>query len=144
MIMRSYLLVFVQFIAILLILLTGPLWTNSLPLLLMESVGLFLGLWAIIAIRLPNLHILPDVRHNASLVQSGPYRLIRHPMYSALLLFTAAVVLDTFSWLRLVLWLALLVNLVLKLHYEEQLLRAHHPTYVSYQGQTKRLIPWIY
>lgn len=94
--------------------------------------------------RLANLHILPDVRPNAQLIQRGPYRLIRHPMYSALLLTTGALILDAFSWLRLGFWLALVVDLLLKLHYEEGLLSTHYPGYTAYQQQTKRLIPFVY
>lgn len=142
--MRSYTLVLLQFAAILLILITGPLWADTLALLCLELAGLALGLWAVLAIRLPNLHILPDVRQNAQLVQRGPYRWLRHPMYTALLLTTGALVADTFSWLRLSFWLVLLVDLLIKLYYEERLLAAHYPDYHRYQQQSKRLLPLLY
>ena len=142
--MRSYLLVFIQFVAILAILVTGPAWANATGLRLLELAGIALGGWALIAMQWANLHILPDVRPNAQLVQRGPYRFLRHPMYSTLLLTTLALVLDSFSWLRLGFWLVLLVDLLLKLHYEERLLAAHYPSYATYQQQTKRLLPLIY
>lgn len=142
--MRSYLLVFIQFVAIFAILVTGPVWAHTTGLRLLELAGIALGGWALIAMQLANLHILPDVRPNAQLVQRGPYRFIRHPMYSALLLTTLALVLDRFSWLRVSLWLVLLVDLLIKLHYEERLLAAHHPGYPTYQQETKRLLPLIY
>lgn len=142
--MRSYLLVFIQFAAILAILVTGPVWANATGLRLLELAGIALGGWALIAMQLANLHILPDVRPNAQLVQRGPYRFIRHPMYSALLLTTLALVLDSVSWLRLSVWLVLLVDLLVKLHYEERLLAAHYSGYATYQQQTKRLLPLIY
>ena len=142
--MRSYLLVFIQFAAILAILATGPVWANAIGLRLLELAGIVLGGWALIAMQLANLHILPDVRPNAQLVQRGPYRFIRHPMYSTLLLTTLALVLDSFTWLRLGFWLVLLGDLLIKLHYEERLLAAHYPGYATYQQQTKRLLPLIY
>lgn len=142
--MRSYLLVFIQFVAILTILVTGPLWANATGLRLLELAGIALGGWALIAMQLANLHILPDVRPNAQLVQRGPYRFIRHPMYSAILLTTLPLVLASFSWLRVSLWLILLLDLLIKLHYEERLLAAHYPGYATYQQRTKRLLPLIY
>ena len=142
--MRSYLLVFIQFAAIVAILVTGPLWTAAVGLRILEGAGLALGLWALLAMRLANLHILPDVRPNAQLVQRGPYRLIRHPMYSALLLTTLPLLVDHFSWVRLLFWLVLLSDLLIKLHYEERLLTASYPNYPAYQQQTKRLVPFIY
>lgn len=142
--MRSYGLVFTQFAAILAIIATGPWFAANVGLQLLEVAGIGLGLWAVLAMRLTNLHILPDVRPNAQLVHRGPYRLIRHPMYSALLITTGALVLSTFSWLRLSFWLVLLVDLLIKLHYEERLLSAHYTGYTVYQQQTKRLIPFVY
>lgn len=52
--MRSYLLVFIQFAAILAILLTGPLWAQAPWLLALELAGLALVLWALLAMRLAN------------------------------------------------------------------------------------------
>ena len=142
--MRSYLLVFIQFAALLAIFATGPLWATAVGLRVLEGAGIALGLWALLAMRLANLHILPDVRPNAQLIQRGPYRLIRHPMYSALLLTTLPLIIEHFSWVRLLFWLVLLSNLLIKLHYEERLLAAHYSGYSTYQQQTKRLLPFIY
>lgn len=142
--MRSYLLVFIQFAALLAIFATGPLWATAIGLYILEGAGIALGLWALLAMRLANLHILPDVRPNAQLIQRGPYRFIRHPMYSALLLTTLPLIIEHFSWVRLLFWLVLLSNLLIKLHYEERLLAAHYPDYPIYQQQTKRLVPFLY
>lgn len=142
--MRSYFLVLIQFAAIFALLATGPWWAGTTMLQLLELVGLGLGLWAVIAMRLPNVHILPDVRPHAQLVQRGPYHWIRHPMYSALLLTTLALLLTHFSLLRLGLWLVLLLDLLIKLRYEERLLAAHYLGYATYQQQTKRLLPLVY
>lgn len=142
--LRSYGLVLIQFAAILAIVATGPWFAANVGLQLLEVAGIGLGLWAVLAMRLTNLHILPDVRPNAQLIQRGPYRLIRHPMYSALLVTTGVLVISAFSWLRLGFWLVLLVDLLIKLRYEEGLLLAHHPGYNAYQQQTKRLVPFVY
>ena len=109
----------------------------------LELLGVALGLWALVTMTLRNLNILPDIRTGSQLVTHGPYRFIRHPMYSALLLVTIALVLDTYSTERLIIWVILAVDLWLKLNYEEQLLKKHFGEYRDYQKQTKRLVPFL-
>ena len=47
-----------------------------------------LGLWALSANRPGNFNIRPEPKTDGQLVQTGPYRWIRHPMYTAVLLFS--------------------------------------------------------
>lgn len=54
--------------------------------LLALAAGLALGLWAVTADRPGNFNIRPVPRAGGQLIDRGPYRWIRHPMYSALLL----------------------------------------------------------
>jgi protein-S-isoprenylcysteine O-methyltransferase Ste14 len=141
---KARLLVAIQFAMLGLLLLTGPwLAQNSLPLVI-EAVGGLLGLWAIGTMRLGNFNITPDLKPNGQLIKRGPYRWIRHPMYSAILLVTLSLVLTEFSWWRLGFWLTLLVNLLIKLTYEEHLLSQRFATYTAYQKRTKRLLPLFY
>ncbi|HXF63350.1 MAG TPA: methyltransferase, partial [Caldilineaceae bacterium] len=86
----------------------------------------------------------PDVRADARLVQEGPYRWIRHPMYSGLIWTGLALVLEHPTWPRWGALLALAANFVVKLHVEEHLLRQVFPSYAAYQARTKRLVPFIY
>lgn len=141
---KSYLLVAIQMATLLLIALTGP-WIARHPVwLLVEVLGLAVGVWAVAAMRLGNFNIVPDIKPASRLVRRGPYGWIRHPMYTALLVVALALVLDAFSGLRLLLWVILLVDLLVKLHYEEELLTAHFADYAAYRQQTKRLLPWVY
>jgi protein-S-isoprenylcysteine O-methyltransferase Ste14 len=59
-------------------------------------------------------------------------------------LFTLPLVIAAPSPLRIGLWVLLLANLTLKLHYEEGLLRSKFPDYTAYQERTRKLIPFIY
>lgn len=140
----SYLLVTIQFGSLAVFALTGP-WLARMPwLLALEAGGLLLGVWAILAVRLRNVHILPDVRTGAQFVRRGPYRFIRHPMYASLLLIAAALTLDQPNALRVAALVVLLIDILVKLHYEERLLAAAFPEYAQYQRETKRLIPFVY
>ena len=142
--LASYSLVAIQFACLIAIALTGPLLARSLMLLALETVAVLVGVWAILTVRIGNVNVLPDPRQEAVLVQSGPYRWIRHPMYTALLLGTLALVLDSPSVLRWSLWIVLLIDLVIKLHYEERMLVEHFAGYSAYMAGSKRLIPYLY
>ncbi len=142
--LRSYLFVIVQFACLIYIALTGPLLaTQPLPLVL-EVGALVFGLWTLWTMRASRFHILPDVLSGAELVMHGPYRFVRHPMYLTLLWGALALVLNAMTPLRWLIWLILLVDLVLKLNYEEKLLIARFPDYATYQRQSHRLIPFIF
>lgn len=141
---KSYLLVSAQMISLGGILLTGPLIAEHWITLVMEFLGIGLGGWALATMSLRRLHVFPEVKPGSQLVTRGPYRWIRHPMYSALLLATLALVCDHWSLVRFGLWLALSIVLVAKLQYEEALLREAFPDYPSYERQTYRLIPFLY
>jgi protein-S-isoprenylcysteine O-methyltransferase Ste14 len=142
--LKSYLLVFVQFACLGALALTGPILARHPLLLALEAAALALAGWALLTMRPTNMNVTPDVRAGSVMVSHGPYRVIRHPMYAAILLGTLAIVLDAPSPLRWVIWAMLLADLVLKLNYEERLLAAHHPDYALLQQKTWRLAPFIY
>ena len=140
---RSYSLVIIQLLCLGGILITGPVFASSPMALGLELLGFALGIWALGSMTFRNLNVLPDIRAGSRLVTHGPYRYIRHPMYSALLLVTLAMVLDALSTVRLILWIVLATDLWAKLWYEEQLLARHFEEYEAYQQRTKRLIPFL-
>lgn len=140
----SYIYVIIQIVFIIVIGITGPIIPKNKPILIGEVAGVLLMIWAIWTMRLSHLNILPDLRDNNRLITSGPYKLIRHPMYTALLLVTLMLVINHVTWWRAAFWLVLIVNLNFKLKYEEKLLMAKYPEYSDYMSKTKRLIPFIY
>lgn len=107
-------------------------------------VGGVLGLWALGCMPLHQLRIVPEVHPRGRLVRRGPYRWIRHPMYSAVLLATVGLVATAPAPLRIAMGLALAVLLVGKLMREERLLRAAYPDYAAYQAATRRLVPGVW
>jgi protein-S-isoprenylcysteine O-methyltransferase Ste14 len=140
--MKSFIFVSIQFLLIGLIGLYSGVFGGVFQNVVM-SLGVLLGLWAIATMRL-RVNIFPDVQDDQQLFTSGPYKYLRHPMYTAVLLVTLAWVMNWVNVLSLTLWLLLLTNLILKLNYEERLLQAKFKSYKSYMQRTKRLIPFVY
>jgi len=141
---KSFTFVAIQFICLGLIAVTGSLFPSHEFLLMIELLGLGLGIWAVYSMRLGNFNIVPDPLARSKLVTTGPYRLIRHPMYLALLLTTLPLVINEVDLFRIVIWLVLLFNLLLKLNYEENLLVTELVGYEQYIRKSARLIPFLY
>jgi protein-S-isoprenylcysteine O-methyltransferase Ste14 len=137
-------LVGIQVAALIFIAATGPILAERIPCMALELLGLALILWAVLSMRLRQVRVSPEIAPHASLVTKGPYRFIRHPMYLAGLVVTLALLLDQFSWIRGIVWLVLLGDLVAKLNYEEHLLVRRFPEYAEYRKKTKRLLPLVY
>jgi protein-S-isoprenylcysteine O-methyltransferase Ste14 len=140
---KAYTLVSIQAISILLILVTGRPFAGYLPLLIIQIAGILLGIWAIASMGRANTNITPLVKQSAMLVTNGPYAFIRHPMYSAVLLTIWPLIIDQYSLLRLTIGLVLTIDLIVKLLFEESLLRQHFAGYEIYMKETKRLIPFV-
>jgi protein-S-isoprenylcysteine O-methyltransferase Ste14 len=140
---KAYTLVFIQAISILLILVTGWPFASYIPLLIIQIAGGMLGIWAIAIMGRTNTNITPLVKQSAILVTNGPYAFIRHPMYSAVLLAIWPLIIDQYSLFRLTIGLVLTIDLIVKLLYEESLLRQHFTGYEIYMRETKRLIPFV-
>ncbi|MGD9613233.1 MAG: isoprenylcysteine carboxylmethyltransferase family protein [Kiritimatiellia bacterium] len=68
-----------------------------------------LGLWALAAMPIRQLRVVPETHPAGRLVRSGPYRMIRHPMYSAVLLVAAGLLATHPAPARLAMGLALLL-----------------------------------
>jgi protein-S-isoprenylcysteine O-methyltransferase Ste14 len=140
----SVTLVAIQFVLIGIIAFTGPLWPPGWGLRGMLAVGGVIGLWALYVMGLRQLQVFPEVAGQAKLIVLGPYRWVRHPMYTSVLLATMAWVLGSPLTYRIILWVGLLITLLIKLQYEERLLMDRFPEYEAYRGQTKRLIPFVW
>lgn len=136
-------LVTVQLLCLAFLVATGPTIVSSRWLWL-ELLGLAWGIWAVVVMPRRQWRIFPDVPQGARLVQCGPYRWVRHPMYTAVLVVTGTWVLDHPTLLRGCVWMLLAVVLHAKLKHEETLLQATFPEYAAYARRTKRLIPGVY
>lgn len=142
--MKSYLLVFIQFSCLLYFLFFGADVANSLILGSMTGLGIVVGVWAIVAMKPIQVSVFPEPRPSGKLVQSGPYRWIRHPMYTSILLVCLSFALAGNTPLGYGVFLVLLINQWVKLTYEETLLMKQYSNYQEYMKRSKRLIPFLF
>ncbi|HZR39347.1 MAG TPA: isoprenylcysteine carboxylmethyltransferase family protein, partial [Ktedonobacteraceae bacterium] len=80
-----------------------------------------------------------------TVISSGPYHYIRHPMYAAALLFVFGTALLLGSGLGLIWGLILVGMIARRAVLEERTLRKELPGYDTYMKQVKyRLIPYVW
>lgn len=141
--MNSVMIVGLQFLFIAVIVIYGtlPRLLSSISLLL---AGLILGLLSIFYMQLDNLRIFPEPKDNIRLVTRGPYRFIRHPMYTSVLLTTVSFVIESQTFFPFIVWLLLFCILLIKIHIEEKLLMQRVLTYSEYKKRTWKLIPFLF
>ncbi len=78
-------------------------------------------------------------------VSTGPYALVRHPMYTGALLYLASIPIALGSWWGLTVMLFMLPVLVWRLLEEEKFLAKNLPGYTEYQALVKfRLVPFVW
>jgi protein-S-isoprenylcysteine O-methyltransferase Ste14 len=85
--------------------------------------------------------IVPQAR---SLVRTGPYAVVRNPLYLAEEIAMLGALLQYYSTVTLLLWLLSGALQVGRIFYEEQLLRRTFADYDEYAKETFRLIPYVW
>jgi len=85
------------------------------------------------------------VESGQTVISTGPYRWVRHPMYSGTILLWLFTPLALGSWVALPVFVLLVPILVLRILNEEKVLCAELPGYAEYCDRTShRLIPFVW
>lgn len=127
----------------------GPAWSDGTRLaigavgLALMVAGTALGGWGLLALR-SALTPLPYPRPGAQLIETGAYRLARHPIYGGIAIGAAGYGLATASPLAIAGAAVLLAFFRLKSAREEIWLLARYPGYGAYRARTRRLLPFLY
>lgn len=90
-----------------------------------------------------NITPLPYPKQHATLIEKGPYALVRHPMYAGGIALAFGWGLFVHGWLTLAYAAILLVFLDVKSGREERWLVDKFPDYPAYQRRVRKLIPFI-
>jgi protein-S-isoprenylcysteine O-methyltransferase Ste14 len=96
-----------------------------------------------------NAYLSPVVRiqeeRRQTVIATGPYHYVRHPMYAAILVFIVGTSLLLGSWYGVLFGLIFMVMLARRAVLEERTLREALPGYAAYMAQVKyRLIPYVW
>lgn len=107
--------------------------------------GLILRIWSVATLGY-SFRTTVEVDQNQPVVKHGPYKWIRHPSYSGLLLICCGFGIAVQNWLSLTVVIVLpLLALLYRIRIEEAaLLTETGKPYQEYQRHTKRLIPGIW
>jgi protein-S-isoprenylcysteine O-methyltransferase Ste14 len=85
--------------------------------------------------------LVPQAR---SVVQTGPYRWIKHPLYLAEEIAILGVVLQDLTPVTVTVLVLHIGVQVCRILYEEDLLRRHCPEYSTYEASRWRLVPFVW
>jgi protein-S-isoprenylcysteine O-methyltransferase Ste14 len=110
-------------------------------LLTLSAVGL---LAAAVAHLGSNLTPFPRPLDSSALVDTGAYGIVRHPIYTAIILALFGLALFVNSLLGLVLGALVFIFFNRKASYEERFLEQRYPRYADYRKRVRKLIPFIY
>ena len=108
-------------------------------------VGLALRVWAVLTLG-RSFSTFIQVDADQAVVTRGPYRWVRHPSYTGLLLIALGFGLGVRNWLSLAICAVIpLVGLLPRIAVEEtELARVLGDQYRSYQKATRRLVPGLW
>ena len=139
----SRVLVILQFVLI--ALLAYPFTRPTIDLLVVTLFlgGLLVFCMAILAMKWRTFTVMPEPKAGGELVTHGIYRVVRHPMYLAVLLCAAAASLAYMQWWRWLLFALLALVLIVKMRREERLLEQRYAGYAAYRARVKAIIPFV-
>jgi protein-S-isoprenylcysteine O-methyltransferase Ste14 len=119
-------------------------WHLITGLLLMWA-GLSIRIWSVLALG-ASFRTTVEVDADQRLVDTGPYRLVRHPSYTGILLLAIGYGLVLSSWLSLAILLVVPLATTLRRIQVEEATMAEvlGDPYQAYQQRTKRLLPGLW
>ena len=116
-----------------------PAWSLVLANLLI-ALGAAFSIYSLLYLRL-NFSILPEAR---GLTTSGPYRVVRHPVYAGEILGAIGLAIALPSLLSALVLVSFVGAQLIRTRMEERVLAAQLPGYAEYAVRTPRLLPLIH
>jgi len=84
------------------------------------------------------------VKEDHALIRTGPYRHVRHPIYTGILFAFLGTAIAIGEWRSLIAVGVAVLSFVRKSWVEEQRMQDTFPEYAQYQRESAALIPFIY
>jgi len=121
----------------------GVLFTAQPIAIALQLMAIGLMVWARITFGRRSFHATANPTAGG-LVTTGPYRVIRHPIYTAACLFGWGPIVVHRSLVSVALGILLLLGALMRMICEEQLVTQKYPEYVEYAKVTKRMVPFLF
>ncbi len=122
---------------------THALFSYAPPVITAQAAAVALMIWARITFGLRSFHAAANPTEGG-LVTNGPYRFVRHPIYSAIILFVGAGALAHVSLTAFLLVFLTFVGALVRMLSEEHLLIKRYPEYREYAARVKRILPLMF
>lgn len=107
------------------------------------AAGLAFSLWARAHLG-RNWSGIVTLKEDHALVRSGPYRTIRHPIYTGLLFAVIGTAVAIGEWRGVLAAGCALIAILWKIRVEERHMREAFPEYEEYRARTAALVPLLY
>ena len=121
----------------------GALFSSQPVTIAVQVLAVALLIWARVTFGRRSFHAAANPTEGG-LVDTGPYRYIRHPIYTALSLFTGAGATAHLSWKTEFAFGLILGFALLRIFCEEFLVTKRYPEYREYAGRTWRMVPGVF
>jgi len=119
------------------------LFSRSVPVIATQVGAVLLLLWARLEFGRRSFHVAANPTAGG-LVTSGPYRFIRHPIYTSMCLFSLAGAVAHLSWTGGMAAAVVMGCGLLRIFCEEYLVIRRYPEYRQYAAITWRMIPLVF
>jgi protein-S-isoprenylcysteine O-methyltransferase Ste14 len=122
---------------------TGALFSPSPIVIAIQLAGVLLMIWARITFGRRSFHAAANPTAGG-LVRTGPYRYLRHPIYTAVFFFAWPGALAQRSVAAIAFAALISAGAIVRMLCEEYLLVRQYPDYVEYAKTTSRMIPYVF
>jgi protein-S-isoprenylcysteine O-methyltransferase Ste14 len=141
----SWLLVGLQFVALLYLMVSAPLLAAHLTGLFLELAGILIAMSGLMKLNWTSFSVFPEPRPDGKLETGGIYAFIRHPMYAGIFCIAFVLVIEFPSSLRILCLCILAIVFFLKIRKEEIQLKAKYPAdFDAWKKTSDRIIPFVW
>ena len=119
--------------------LLSPSWV----VILLQTLGTALMIWARVTFGRRSFHLAANPTEGG-LVTTGPYRFIRHPIYTGVCLLAVGSLGAYPEWRTALAVGSILVGILVRILSEEALVIQRYPEYLQYCARTWRMLPYVF